>query len=472
MEKVDLVIKNGKVVTSTGVVSAGIAIDKEKIVAIAKETSLPPASKTIDAGGKYVLPGLIDGHVHYGYGHARTVDVFQKFLPDDSQSSAAGGVTTYGHYIRREGPGIRELFEEHRKVADKYSYIDGFFHLVASAEILDEIPEAVELGINSIKFLIGYKGVKLPNVVMLPVDDGVTYDGFERIGKLAKEGRNVWAMTHCEDIEIITMLQKRLRAAGRKDAQTWADSRPNFCEAEQIRRCIYFAQLTGCPLYIVHNTIGEAPELIARAKADGIKVVGETCPQYLVLKNEDLPAIFKEWPTLAVVNPPIRHQWDIDKMWEGIRDGWIETIGSDYAPQTLASKGKDLWESKQPGLGACSELILPTLLDGVNKGRISLEKAVEISSYNPAKIFGLLPEKGQIAVGSDADLLIVDMNKKMEVSARVLHTPPEIADWTMYDGLEFQGWPVMTILRGKVIVEDGKVLGKPGDGRWYPGKSK
>jgi len=472
MENVDLVIKNGRILTPTGIASAGIAVNRGKIVMVGAETYLPSASRTIDAGGKYVLPGLIDPHVHYGYGGMRRVEDFHSKLPGDSQSSAAGGVTSFGQFLRKEGPGFRTLVEDSTKALGERSLIDGFFHIVVTAEILDEIPKAVEMGINSFKFLLGYKGLKLGGLQYVAIDDGITYNGFEKISQIAKEGRNVWAMTHCENIDLISMLQKKLQAAGRKDAQAWEASRPNFTEEETIKRCIYFAKITNCPLYIVHNSIGEAPELGAQAKAEGVKVVLETCPQYLVLKNEDLPPIFKEWPTLAVVNPPIRHQWDIDKLWQGIRNGWLETIGSDYAPQPLAAKGKDIWAAKQPGLGATSELILPTLLDGVNKGLVSLEKVVEIASYNPAKIFGLLPEKGQIGVGSDADLVIVDMAKKVKVSTAVLHTPPEIADWTMYDQLELQGWPVMTILRGKVIFEDGKIIGKPGDGRWLASKSK
>ena len=472
MEKVDLVIQNGKLVTPSGILNAGLAVDKEKIIAIGREASLPPASRTINAGGKYVLPGLIDGHVHYGYGGMRTVEEFHSMLPGDSQSSCAGGVTTFGHFLRKNEPGIRPLVEDFKKTLEQRSYIDGFFHFVATAEILDEIPEGVEMGINSYKFLLGYKGLKLAGLAYAAIDDGITYDGFERIAKLAKEGHNVWAMTHCENIDLISMLQKRLQAAGRKDAQAWEASRPNYCEEETMRKCIYFAKLTGCPLYIVHNTIGEAPALGAQAKAEGVKLVLETCPQYLFLKNENLPPIFKEWPTLAVVNPPIRHQKDIDGLWKGIREGWVETIGSDYAPTTLAAKGKDIWAAKQPGLGAASELILPTLLDGANKGLVSMEKIAEISAYHPAKIFGLFPQKGQICVGSDADLVIVDMGKKVKVSTSVLHTPPEIADWTMYDGMELQGWPVTTILRGKIVFQDGQILGQPGDGKWLASKSK
>ncbi len=471
MEKVDLVVKNGKLVTPSGILNGGIAVHKEKIIAIGTDASLPPASQTIDARGKYVLPGIIDGHVHFGYGGLRTVEEFNTMLPGDSGSSCAGGVTTYGNFLRKNGPGIRPLVEDFKKVVNERSYIDGFFHFIATAEILDEIPEAVEMGINGFKFLLGYKGLNLAGLQYAAIDDGVTFDGFDRIAKLAKAGHNVWAMTHCENIDLITMFQKRLKAQGRNDAQSWADSRPNFTEEDTMRKCIYFAKITGCPLYIVHNTIGEAPALGAQAKADGVKLALETCPQYLYLKNEDLPPIFKEWPTLAVVNPPIRTQKDIDALWKGIRDGWIETIGSDYAPTTLKAKGKDMWAAKQPGLGAASELVLPTLLDGANKGLISMEKIAEISASNPARIFGL-PQKGQIAVGLDADLVIVDMNKKVKVTTSVLHTPPEIADWSMYEGRELKGWPVMTILRGKVVFQDGKLLGKPGDGKWLASKTK
>lgn len=456
MEKVDLVIKNGKVVTPTGVVSAGIAIDKEKIVAIAKETSLPPASKTIDASGKYVLPGLIDPHVHFGY----TGKIGEQ-IQGDSEAAAAGGVTTFGHYIRAYTQSPLELLENDRKALEEHSVVDGFFHTMMVAEYLDTIPQLPQKGINSFKFLMGYKGPQAAARGIVPIDDGVLFDGFERMSKL---GRPVWGMVHAENIDISLVIRKRLEKAGRRDFPAWNETRPRFVEAEAIQRAIFIAKVTNCPLYIVHNTVAEAVDMISKAKAEGINVVGETCPQYLTHSSEEPWPILTKHPTLGNVNPPLRDKESNERLWQGIRDGWIETIGSDHAPATLEQKGDDIWKAVM-GVGNITEVILPVMLsEGVNKGRISLEKLVEVCCYNPARIFGLLPRKGNISIGADADLVIVDLEKKVKLTKNMLHCPH--CDWTIYEGWEFKGWPILTLLRGNIIMQEGKIVGKPGVGRY------
>lgn len=455
---IDLVIKNGKIVNPTGIIEAGIAIDTGKIIAIGTPASLPSANKTIDAGGNYILPGLIDPHVHYRF---EWPDPGQ-CITGDSQSSVAGGVTVFGNFMRAYTKSPLDLLTEHQKIVEEYSLIDGFFHVNVTPDFIDYIPKLPEKGIASFKFLMAYKGLQAKMTGAPVIDDGVIFDGFERISKLGWPAR---AMVHCENIDIAIVLAKRLQAAGRNDMPAWEESRPSFVEAEAMRRVIYFAQVTKCPLYIVHITIGEGVDIIAEAKAKGIDVVAETCPQYLTHSSKEPAPIFIKHPTWGNVNPPLRDKWSNEKLWQGIRDGWIDCIGSDYAPLTLEQKGDDIWKARM-GNGL-SQMILPVMLsEGVNKGRISMEKIAEVCCYNAAKIFGLLPQKGTINVGSDADLVIVDLNKKVTVSNDTLNS--SFIGWTIYEGWEFKGWPILTMLRGRVIMQNGQILGEPGYGKFIP----
>jgi D-hydantoinase len=456
---VDLVIKNGKVVTPDGIASSGIAVDGGKIVAIADEPSLPKAAETIDGAGKHILPGLIDTHVHMG-----GINPLGKECRSETAAAAAGGVTTVGHFAfdhRAPKPTSLGVFESQKDAFEKNALVDGFFHaLVINDESLEEIPKCPETGITSFKFLMGYKGPEVEARGITIADDGKFFKGFEIISQL---GRPVRAMVHAENAEIALMLKERLQKEGRSDFPAWNDSRPKFCEEECMQRALLLAKVAKCPLYIVHMTIGEGVDIIARAKADGIDVVAETCPQYLTHTSEDPAPLFQENPALGCVNPPLRDKDSVKKLWQGIRDGWIECIGSDHAPFTLEMKGHDIWKTL-PGLGNLTEMILPVMLsEGVNRGRISLEKVVEVCCYNPARVFGLAPRKGAISVGSDADLVIVDLEKRVTVTPEMLHS---VADWTIYDGWKFKGWPVMTVVRGNVVVKEGEMVGEPGTGRY------
>jgi len=315
-----------------------------------------------------------------------------------------------------------------------------------------EIPQCPDVGITSFKFNMGYKGPHADLLGITATDDGAVIRGFRSISQMAPPAR---ALVHAENIDIALALGKELQEQGRKDFFVWNESRPNFVEAECMRRAIYLAKVTQCPLYIVHITIGEGVSLLAEAQKDGVDVIGETCPQYLTHSSEDPVSLLVENPPLGCVNPPLRDRASNKKLWEGIRQGTIKTIGSDLAPTTLEAKGNNIWEAPM-GLGNNSELILPVMLsEGVNQGRITLEKVVEICSCNPAKVFGLFPKKGNVSVGADADIVIVDLEKKVTVSPIILHS---LCDWTIYDGWEFTGWPVYTLLGGTIIVQDGKPL--------------
>ncbi|MGH8248646.1 MAG: dihydroorotase, partial [Gammaproteobacteria bacterium] len=373
--------------------------------------------------------------------------------------------TCLGVYILALKDGILKQFDQLKSRFERLSFVDAFWHLmVIDAITTREIAECPKnIGLTSFKFNMGYKGPHADLIGITATDDGATYKGFRMISAL---GPPSIAACHTENIDIHLMLRDELIAQGRKDYKVWNESRPPFVEAECMRRAIYLAKNANCPLYIPHITIAEGVDILAEAHRDGINVVGETCPQYLTHNGEDPAPILVEHPACACVNPPLRDRSSNERLWEGIRRSLIQCIGSDLAPATLAMKGDSIWEAPM-GLGNISELLLPVMLsEGVNKGRISLEKVVEVCAYNPARVFGIFPRKGNIEVGADADIVVVDLAKTMTVSPRTLHS---MCDWSIYDGWKFTGWPVYTILRGEVIVENGEPRPRaPGQGSYIP----
>lgn len=456
---VDTVIKNGKIVTTEGIFQAGIAISGERIVAIASSENLPEAAKTIDAKGNFVIPGLVDPHTHLLY---PPTDDWAGILQSETKAAAAGGVTTVIHCLFEAGAG--SIVEAAKKVITAYE-ADGYVDLALNASVFNmdqirEMRDALEYGLSSFKFLVPYKGREA--LAGLPgIDDGILYMGFKQIGKLVREGYKTFARIHPESIEVFFAIEDEAREKG-YEPDTYVEVRPNFIELEALQRCIAFAKVAKCPLFVVHQTIKEGPEIVAKAKLEGVDIVDETCPQYLVLNTENTDKM------LSKVNPPIRHKEDNEALWRGIQDGIITFMGTDHAPVDRAQKGADFWRAVVGMAGL--ETWLPVMLsEGVNKGRITLEKLVEICCYNPAQKYGLAPKKGIIAIGSDADLAIVDLNKKAKVSAKNLYTR---AGYSCYEGWEFQGWPTLTMLRGKVIASDGKVVGDAGFGRYVPAEVK
>lgn len=442
----DLIIHGGTVVTASATFQADIAIDGGKIAGVGDRKSMPEATRQIDATGLFVMPGIVDPHAHLGY-----MDTLEA-VETETRAAACGGVTCLGVYILALKDGLLQQFQKFKDEFEAKSFVDGFWHLmVIDAITTNEIatcPE--ETGLTSFKFNMGYKGPHADLIGITATDDGATFKGFRMISAL---GPPAIAACHTENIDIHLMLREELMAQGRKDFQVWNESRPPFVEAECMRRAIYLANNANCPLYIPHITIAEGVDILAEARRDGINVVGETCPQYLTHNGEEPAQVLLDHPACGCVNPPLRDRQSNERLWEGIELGLIQCVGSDLAPTTLEMKGDDIWNAPM-GLGNTSELILPVMLsEGVNKGRIGLEKVVEVCSYNPARVFGVGHRKGGIEVGLDADIVIVDMDRKITVRA---DTQRSMCDWTIYDGWELTGGPTHTILRGEIIVEDGE----------------
>ncbi len=463
----DLIIKNGLVVSPTGIAPAAVAVDKGKIVAVGQEEYMPSADRTIDAAGKHILPGVCDLHCHEDHTPSPPYASWATIARTESEAAALGGVTTMGFYIRQAADeSTADIFPGKRSDWDGNAVGDCIFHsLVVHDDRKDEIPRCIsEFGITTFKFLAGYKGAQADKIGSVVVDDGFVFDGFQRIAELRRQGSSALPLVHAENPDIIPYLRKKVE--GRYDHLAWHDSRPNFVEAECMSRLIYLADVARCPVYIVHVTIAEGVDIVARARYEGKEVIGETCPQYLTHNHENAPALMRDKPVFTVVNPPIRHKEDNERLWRGIKDGTITVLGSDSTPIKSSLKDVDMWGKGfvPMGLGPNNAMILPVLLsEGVNKRGLSLERVVEVSSYNPARVFGLYPQKGTISPGSDADLVIVDLNK--EVTWKQAMSPSN-ADWSIYEDWHFKGWPALTMVRGKTIMQDGRIVADPGWGRY------
>ena len=452
---VDTIVRNCKIVSPEGLSQEDIAINSGKIVAIGDATYLPQADKTIDAQGHYVLPGIIDGHVHVGLFHPLKDEV------KDTAAAAFAGTTTVGNYVGMGASAQRRSyadgFDQWKEIWEENAFVDSFFHGgVISEEIMLEIPEnARRYGIISHKFMMSSKGPEAEKMGNAQTDDGFLWFGFKNITSLGYPAR---AMVHAEDIDIIRRMTSAVKDSKRQDLEAWDEARPGFCETLDVERAISLARKNSTPLYIVHVSNGASVDVIARAKAEGIDVIGETCPQYLTLsRSSSLGALCK-------IAPPLRDEPSQERLWQGIREGTIECIGSDHCSTTKEMK-KNLWEGPPgaPGMGT----LLPIMLsEGVNKGKITLEKLVEVCCFNNAKISGIYPQKGTLQVGSDADLVIIDLHKKVKLTPEQMHY--EVADYSPFEGWEVKGWPVLTMLRGRVIVEDGKFASTPGVGKYIP----
>jgi dihydropyrimidinase len=300
---------------------------------------------------------------------------------------------------------------------------------------------------------MAYRGADGKTVGMInECDDGILFEGFETLGRHP----HAVACVHCENTEIIGRRAKAVKAEGRDGLAAWNAARPAFAEAEHVRRSAYFAELAQCNLYFVH--IGGEPGLEeAVAHMDRYdRLTIETCPHYLLLNEES------EVGALAKVSPPIRRQIDQERVWRGLIDGEISTVGSDHCATSRDQKSGGIWKAAAgfPGMAT----ILPAILsEGVRKRGMSLQRAAQVTSYNAARAFNLAPRKGAIQIGGDADLAIVDLELSKVVDHKILGS---VSDFSPYEGQTLTGWPVATILRGKVVARDGQLVGTPGDGEF------
>jgi len=457
----DLLLKNAKIINHDGSFMGNIAVSDGKIKDICDVTITQEAKEVYDLAEKFVIPGVIDTHVHIGWPDWD----WEESCVATTKAAAAGGVTTAMIFTGAssgggaetaitgidESRGIADEVNEKRAIFEKCAYVDGSFHgvLYSFNQIKEVIPMATNGGVSSFKLFM----VQRADQVSGPwdgVDDGTLYCAFKEIEKLKSPGI---VMTHCENIELSQRIKEAI--GDNVEGLFWNDARPNFVEIESIKKAIVYAKETGAPLYIVHLSTKEAGEELLKAKIDGVTVYGETCPHYLGLNVETADRFDSK------VNPPVRTSEDSEALWQAIRDGLIISIGSDHAD--CAKKHKTGFWSGIVGLPGVQTLLPTILSEGVSKGRITMEQAVAITSFNQAKLFGLYPKKGAIQIGADADLVVVDMDIEKTVTAADMHY---ISDFTPYEGKKYKGWPIMTFLRGKLVAKDNKITGEKGYGKF------
>jgi len=456
----DLLIKNAKVFTHAGPFEGDIAVKDGKIVKIAGDIQ-EQANETINLSGKYVVPGLVDGHTHMEFPFMGEVTADDFYY--GTRAAVAGGVTTIVDFVTpAPKQDLMTAYKQWREKADPKVISDYGLHMIireVNPTILEQIPEVIRNGVVSFKLFMAYK-----NELMLP--DGQLY---QLIKKISDNGGIVGI--HAENGEIIYELIQQFLSEGKVEPVYHYYSRPDILEIEATNRIASIASMIGknVKMYIVHTSTGEAVDIMSDYRKKGLKFYNETTPHYLVLNTDYLmrPDGYR-----YIMSPPLRSDEQRTKLWYRLASGDIFTVGSDHCVYNDAQKKR--YQEKVPPFHEIPngvpgvETILPLLFGlGVKKDIISMERFVEVTSYNPAKLFGLYPRKGAVLPGSDADFAVIDPNRKVRITPDLLHSN---INYTIYDGLEIEGWNIMTIRRGEIVYEEGQVIGSKGSGKYMPGK--
>jgi len=432
--RADLVIKNARLVDFRGESDGSLAIADGKIVASGSSDALPTAARTIDAAGRCLMPGIVDTHCHLGVAYPYPED-----MRSETALAASGGITSIMLYIRNKGPSYIPFYQDRRAAGEAASCIDFGFHFgIQREEHIREIPKiAAETGVKSFKLYFGYEPDNPIGIV--PATDGWVYATMLEVVKL--QGGVV--SVHCENTAIAAWVKQALVASGRQDLGAYTESRPVICEVETIRRMIFLAQRTGCSLQLVHTSVGEGPDLAAEARARGVDVTVETCYHYLLRTAYDADLDMR-----AKISPPLRDEAQKEWLWRGLLAGRVNSIGSDHVP-FLPKKGTDLW-AELPGVVTFPWELPLMITHGVQARGLSLQQLSRLNSYAPACRFGLYPRKGSLEIGSDADVVLLDL----DATGTVDHAGHGTC---IYQGWRLQGWPVLTLLRGRVVYEAGNI---------------
>jgi dihydropyrimidinase len=451
----DTVILNGSIVFPGRQVSEGnIGILNGKIAAITNKNVGIEGKTVINAQGKYIFPGIIETHSHLGIGAG------EEDLVTETRAASLGGVTTVLFFLRQP-MAYDSLYCYVRDLGEKKSYIDFSFHIVLMTdEHLNSVPRYIEdFGITSFKFYLTYRGsdAKMSgfggHMMEFPgVNDGFMLDCFRELSNYPKS----IVMVHAENIEIINRYKEKLISQGRSDLHVWALSRPVFAEVEGVHRAMFFAKEAGCRINILHITSQDALKEVIEFRKIYNKIFVEVCHPYLVLNNNHVTS--KKFK----LRPPLRNPEDNEALWYGIQNGDINTVGSDHVPRKLEAKMGDIWS---PAAGAPgTPYLFPIMLsEGYHKRNIPLTKIAELLSLNPAQLYGLYPGKGDIRIDCDADLVIVDLDREYTID---MFDVVSYSDYILYDDFKLKGYPEVTIVRGKIIAQDGNVKGPSGWGKF------
>src|SRR6059058_1763238 len=451
----DTIIANGKVVTATDTYLADIAISAGKIEVVGQNLPRQNAARVLEAMGKYVFPGGIDVHTHLDmpFGGTTSADDFET----GTRAAAFGGTTTLIDFaIQYKGQSLRTAFDTWMSKASQKAVCDYAFHCIITElgdTQLKEMNALVREGVTSFKLFMAYPGVFMLDHASI----------FKALQTTAKNGGLV--CMHAENGSAIDVIVQQALAEGKKAPKYHALTRPTTAEAEATARAIALAEMAGAPVYIVHLSCNEALEKVREARDRGLPVYAETCPQYLYIsiENFDVPGFEG---AKYVFTPPLREKWHQDKLWQGLKNDHLQVVSTDHCPFCFKEQkelGRDDF-TKIPNGGPGVENRMSLIFDGgVVQKRISLNRFVELTSTAAAKIFGLFPKKGTIAVGSDADIVIFDPSLQETISAKTHHMR---VDYNAYEGRRVRGVVETVLSRGKVVVENGEFKGKPGDGQY------
>jgi dihydropyrimidinase len=438
----DLLIRGDRVVLpGVGAVAAEIGIRDRQIVGVYQPGEAPDAVETIDAYGRVVMPGAIEPHAHMQLAEWSPEEEFRS----ETVAAALGGVTTFMVYLIQPQP-YRELFARMRAAAEGNALVDYAFHFaLMNDRHAEEIPAYIEeLGVTSFKFFMSYRGNEGAFLGIQDVDDGLLY----WIMTILARHRGSVLCPHPENIEIAWRFRKEVLESGRADLAAWEASRPALVEAEAIHRVLFLSRHTGCQVYVVHVSSAQGLDVLRRERASGLAVVAESCPHYLMFTTESPQG------ALVKVAPPVRSAGDRRSLWEAVLDGSVDVMASDHVVRPRHTKGRDIWQATGGFPGVATTL--PVLLsEGVHRRGMSIERVVELVSSAPARVFGMYPRKGAILPGSDADLVVLDLEHEEEVVGEQLGSA---AGYSPYDGLVLKGWPVTTIAGGRVVMRERRLL--------------
>lgn len=450
----DLVVSGGDVATIEGVRTADIGVRDGRIVVIAEHIDASSAHQVVSASGCLVLPGAIDAHTHFGnqVGDHGTADDYES----GTLAAAFGGITTVINYcIQQPGEALTAAIERDRRAAEPGAMVDFGLHVIVTdpspPSFTDDMRAAAEAGCPSVKIFTAVDDFMLSDAAILRV-------------LRAARSTGVVVNLHAEDGALVHDLTRELIAQGKTGIAFLPHSRPPLAEAIAVKKVAAYATTLGVPLYIVHVSSRAALQAIAEARAVGAEVYAETRPAYLFL-DDGIYSADEERGRFAACWPPLRDTEDQGALWDGLRSGLIQTYATDHTSWMAVEKlDPELTFAGVPGGFANVETSIGMLYnEGVRLGRIPIERFVAVTASNPAKVFGLWPRKGTIAIGSDADLVLLDPEAEVVISADSMHSRSDVEP---YAGYRAVGWPVSTIARGEIVVDRGRLLGRPGRGHF------
>ena len=461
----DLTLRNAVVATPAGLLRGGLAATGGVITHVGGDAELPVGARDVDAGGKFLLPGVIDPHVHLGIGVGAGPEKLARDFATESADAAAGGVTTM-ITTTLFGAGPRgEVAELAVRTGDEHSLVDyRVTAVITTREHLREIDDLVRMGLRSFKFFLGYKGRQAEGFGMNA--DGISWDFFyEACEAIGAAGASAFPTIHAEDPHVRDFLHERLRdSGGDRQLQRWLETSPNILEPMQIYPAALVAKEVGTPVYVVHTSAWQSVDLIRDLKDRGWPVFGETLGAFLYWTAPEADA--RDKGAVAKIQPPIRLDRDRDALWKGLADGTITSVGTDCQMYPRATRTDvDFWDA-QVGLGpGMGTLLAAVHTAGVLTGRCTIEDLVRTLSENTARRFDLYPQKGRLAVGSDADVVVFDPTISRTVVAGELHSA---AGYSLYEGETLTGWPTSTYVRGTLVYDDGRIVAAGPSGRHVP----